>query len=222
LKSIASELAGNPITDSHEWIEQYMLFYNTEAAKLLASIGVGILRAHDEPVKEKSRLLRSIDPSLEFLAYKSAMYAPVSSSTRHYGLQRDLYCHASSPIRRFADFINQFIIKSHLHSTIPPFSKEDVQVIIHRLNARQKIIASAERDFAFLKAITEADTAQLQGTVLWMEEERFQFIWIPSWKTILRMAIKSGTSPGDNVTITYFCDRRKAKWKERLIATYSD
>jgi hypothetical protein len=109
-----------------------------------------------------------------------------------------------------------------LHSTVPPFSKEDVQVIICGLNARQKIIAAAERDFAFLKAITEADTAQLQGTVLWMEEERFQFVWIPSWKTILRMAIKTGTSSGDTITITYFCDRRKAKWKERLIATYLD
>lgn len=221
LRSIASDLAGKPIVDSHEWIEQYMLFYNTHVAKLLASIGSGILRAHDEPVHEKSTLLRSIDPSLEFLAYTSAVYAPVSTSAYHYGLQRELYCHASSPIRRCADLVNQYILKANLHAEPIPFTNNEIQLIIYKLNARQKIIASAERDFAFLKALRRAESSQVEGTALWTEG-LFQFLWIPSWKTTLRLPINTLYSPGDHVTVSYYSDRRKAKWKERLIATYSE
>jgi exoribonuclease R len=221
LALVASDLAGKTIIDSHEWIEQFMLFYNTYTAKLLASIGSGILRAHDEPVHEKSNLLRSIDPSLEFLAYKSAVYAPVSPSVHHYGLQRDLYCHASSPIRRCADLINQYILKANLQSKMIPISKDELQLIIHKLNARQKIIAAAERDFAFLKALTQADSSQVEGIALWTEGS-FQFLWIPSWKTTLRMPVKEVCSPGDHVSVSYYSDRRKAKWKERIITTYSE
>jgi len=220
LAAIASSLAGKPTVDSHEWIEQCMLFYNTEAAKLLCHIGLGILRIHDAPIQDKSKLLEAIDPSLKFLAYSSAQYAPVTSAARHFGLDRDFYCHASSPIRRFADLVNQYILKTHLSDESLPFSQEDIQQTVHWLNKRQRILASAERDYAFLKAVTSSPSSQIQGRILWTEGA-FTFVWIPSWQTTLRMPIKKELSPGDSVMIEYYCDRRKAKWKERLITTYS-
>jgi exoribonuclease R len=222
LALVASTLAGKHIVDSHEWIEQFMLFYNTHAAKLLAFMGIGILRVHDEPIQEKSKLLKSIDPALEFLAYKSAVYAPVSTSpSRHSGLDLDVYCHASSPIRRFADLVNQYLIKAHLAEEPLPFTNDEIQDIVVWLNIRQRIIASAERDFAFLKAITHSDHSQIEGRILWTEGPH-AFLWIPSWQTTIRMPINTEFAPGDTVTIEYYCDRRKAKWKERLITTYSE
>lgn len=220
LRLFASELAGKPTIDSHEWIEHCMLFYNTHAAKLLSTLGLGILRAHDEPLQEKSKLLASIDPSLKFLAYKSAVYAPVSDSVRHYGLNLDVYCHASSPIRRFADLVNQYIIKAHLHSADLPYSKNELQLILNELNRRQKHIASAERDFAFLNAILQSESSTVEGIALWTEGQ-FQMYWIPSWQTTLRMPIKKECVPGERVNISYYSDRRKAKWKERIITTYT-
>ncbi len=221
LTAITSTMAGKEILDSHEWIEQCMLFYNTHAAQLLASAGLGILRIHDAPIQEKCIRLRSIDPSLEFLAYSSALYAPVSSSARHFGLDRTLYCHASSPIRRFADLINQYILKAHISSSPNPFSQEEIQEIISWLNQRQRVIASAERDFAFLKAIQQSSSSIVDGRLLWTENG-FQYIWIPSWKTIVRVQPNPQKEPGDMVNLEYYCDKRKAKWKERMIVSYTN
>jgi hypothetical protein len=39
--------------------------------------------------------------------------------------------------------------------------------------------------------------------------------WIDEWKTIVR--IKTTLAPGELITLRYFCDRRKAQWKERII-----
>jgi hypothetical protein len=39
--------------------------------------------------------------------------------------------------------------------------------------------------------------------------------WIDEWKTIVR--IKTTAAPGDTIKLRYFCDRRKAQWKERII-----
>jgi exoribonuclease R len=220
LAALASELAGKHTVDSHEWIEQCMLFYNTEAAKVLAKANLGILRIHDAPVQDKCKLLESIDPSLKFLAYSSALYAPVSTTSRHFGLDRDLYCHASSPIRRFADLMNQYILKAHLSFRQQPFSEEEIHKTVHWLNKRQHIIAAAERDFAFLKAITHSTSSDVEGQVLWTQGT-YTFVWIPIWKTTLRMSRISELVPGDPITIQYYCDRRKAKWKDRLITSYS-
>jgi exoribonuclease R len=221
LAGIASSIAGRVVLDSHEWIEHYMLFYNTQAAKLLSQIGLGILRIHDAPVQEKSKLLEAIDPSLKFLAYSSALYAPVTTSSRHFGLDRDLYCHASSPIRRFADLVNQYIIKAHLSSESLPFQHDEIQQLVNWLNKRQRILASAERDYAFLKAVSSSPSSQIEGRILWTEAA-FTFVWIPSWQTTIRLPAQPLLTPGATVTIHYYCDRRKAKWKERLITTYSE
>lgn len=221
LGAIASQLAGKKILDSHEWIEQFMLFYNTHAAKLLASINSGLFRSHDAPLQEKSALLKSIDPSLEFLAFKSAVYCPISDELHHYGLNQDVYCHASSPIRRFADLVNQYILKAHLHTAPCPYTLQELQGISKELNTRQKIIASTERYFAFLKAIVLSDSSTLQAQALWTENG-FQLLWVSSLQTTLRMPVSRELTPGDTVYVRYYCDRRKAKWKERLVLSYSE
>ena len=104
LKDIASYLAQKNITDSHEWIEQLMIFYNCEAAKILLKKQKGYLRAQESP--DKLETFKKYGVDLEILSNKSAKYVIPSNDAIHYGLQK-LYCHATSPIRRFVDIINQ-------------------------------------------------------------------------------------------------------------------
>lgn len=217
LKEFTSFLAGRPTHDSHEWVEQCMLFYNKEVAKVLHGIGCGILRAHDTPFEEKRKILHTIDPRLEKLAFQSAKYVPVGTDSSHYGLGTNLYCHASSPIRRFSDLVNQTILKESIHGkTIQNFISY-TQTICEYLNQRQKEIASAERDFQFLKAVAQAPSAQVRGQYLWKEKEKFVF-WIDSWQTTIRFEFNCAEpQPGDFRTIQYYCDRRKPTWKEKMI-----
>ena len=88
-------------------VEHYMLLYNNMVAKYLYDKDPRtILRTH------KSSLdLNSTDDVLQKYLIKrqlnSATYESNPENTRHEGLDMDLYTHATSPIRRYVDIINQ-------------------------------------------------------------------------------------------------------------------
>lgn len=219
LQAMASSLGGRLITDSHEWVEQFMLFYNKQAAAILKKMGAGLLRIHDAPQKELADALTAIDPALAFLGYASALYATTETTQSHWGLGCELYCHASSPIRRFADLINQQIIKYSLAKgtgALPP--AQEFQCLAVHLNRRQKEIAAAERDFIFLQALQSASSNRIQATYLYDKGAKWAF-YVAAWKTFIRLEKVEGTSfgPGQLCEIDWFSDRRKAKWKERIL-----
>lgn len=215
---MASDLAGRKITDSHEWIEQFMLFYNRCAARVLKKANSGLLRAHDAPFFEKLATLDGISPSLRFLAYQSAKYVAVGQKGEagHWGLQEDLYCHATSPLRRFADLINQQIIKKILDGALITEDLAADQRLAHHLNRRQKQIHEAERNWELLKAITQAEKAEVGGIYLWQKGEKAEF-YVEAWKCTIRFLVTVELEVGKKYKIQYYCDRRKASWKERMI-----
>ena len=88
-------------------VEHYMLLYNNMVAKeLYASDPNTILRTH-----RSSLDLNSTDDVLQKYLLKrqlnSATYESNPENTGHEGLGMDLYTHATSPIRRYVDIINQ-------------------------------------------------------------------------------------------------------------------
>jgi len=213
LKAICSEISGRSITDSHEWVETLMLWYNRNAAAILRNLGAGLLRKHNAPFEERLAQVNAISPELQFLAYKSAEYCGADKPAKHHGLGVDVYCHASSPIRRFADLLNQVIIKRWIDGDRVAV-REDFEGVAEGLNRRQKEIAAHDRHYALLKAIRGAVRLEITGRVLWTEGAK-AVVWIDEWKTIVR--IKSTEKPGVPIRLRYFCDRRKAQWKERIL-----
>lgn len=202
-------------SDPHKWIEHCMLLYNREAAKVLAAAGCGLLRAHDAPFQEKLQALEAINPDLRYLAYQSAKYVSVAGGGgSHWGLGESLYCHASSPLRRFADLVNQQIIKDVLDGKKSIFEGEAICAL--ELNRRQKQINAAERDYQLLKAIQTAEKAVVDGIFLWTRKEKAEF-YVKEWETTIRFPFDVGLTPGKTYAIQYYCDRRKATWKERMI-----
>ena len=215
LKEICSELAGRSLTDSHEWVEHLMLWYNRNAAKILRTLGTGLLRRHDAPFEEKLAHVKSVSPDLEFLAYRSAEYCGADvEDVKHHGLTSEVYCHASSPIRRFADLINQVLIKRWIDGDRVAV-KEDYASLALELNRRQKMIAAHDRHYALLKAIHGAVRLDITGRVLWSEKGKVA-LWIDEWKTLIRIRTENRV-PGEMISLRYFCDRRKAQWKEKIL-----
>ena len=214
LKGICSEIAGRSITDSHEWVETLMLWYNRNAAAILRNLGAGLLRKHDKPFEERLAQVNAISPDLQFLAYRAAEYCGADTSDiKHHGLGMDVYCHASSPIRRFADLLNQVIVKRWIDGERVAVH-EDFEGLAAQLNRRQKDIAAHDRHYALLRAIHGAVRLEITGRVLWTEGTKVA-LWIDEWKTIVR--IKSTEKAGESIRLRYFCDRRKAQWKERIL-----
>ena len=156
LRDIATYLAHQPTEDAHDWVAQMMILYNTEAGKMLKTAGQGILRRHSAPDREKLEKYRTHLPELEKLAFSSAEYCLAEEAdTQHYGLTTNTYAHASSPIRRYADLVNQRVLSLLIQGKDDRFI---VPQAMYDMNVRGKANRRFARDMDFLRAIQTGHT----------------------------------------------------------------
>lgn len=200
LEEICSGIANRPITDSHEWIEQFMLLYNREAAKRFKQEGKGILRRHAGIDQARFDAYQRMGLPAERLAMAAGEYCTATDpNTTHWGLGQDVYCHATSPIRRWSDCVNQMALLGH---TLP--------ANVEHLNIRSKALKAYERDLTFVRALL-GPVRPCEGIVA--EPGR---LWVPAWGRIVKTDT-TGFAPGSSVIFQYFCDATKRNWKRRLV-----
>ena len=233
LQDIASYLAKERLDDAHHWVEQMMLFYNKEAGAMLKKAGMGILRRHSAPDLKKLERYCTFLPDLKQLAFSSAEYCLAEDEeTTHYGLEVIAYAHASSPIRRYADLVNQRILKKLIRGSTEYYI---VPIAMYDMNMRGKEIKRHARDYAFLTAIQTGKTT-FHGHIMEKEQKDNNqvkiVIYIPEWKRMISTTYKSNS---DNtvlsrdektvidvtdfreVTITCAFTPNARNWKERVI-----
>lgn len=204
LKDIASWLAGHIVDDPHEWVEQLMLFYNREAAALLKTYEKGVWRGHTEPDYHKLTKFRSFGVGLDFLAQKSALYTDYAS--KHWGLGDVPYCHASSPIRRWSDVVNQSVLKQR-----PMLDADILHMNVVCQNAKRY-----DRDMFFLNTVLTAKTNELTCCVSIDSDDVRTRFWVPDWKRII--TIKNARIPeGNVVSIKFFMELNNLTWKKRFV-----
>lgn len=118
-------------TPSNKLVEEFMLFANKEAAKMLSLSG------------NRSVLYRNQKaPEDELSRPRSAKYESVN--TGHYSLGHDSYMHFTSPIRRYPDLMAHRAIKNALGYTNYDLPKEDdVKVIGQYCNEKQRLAKGA-------------------------------------------------------------------------------
>lgn len=189
LAAIATYLAKKPVSDSHEWIEQMMIFYNMEAGKKLKAAGMGILRRHSAPDRERLEQYDMHFPELRFLAFSAAEYVLAEEEdTIHYGLLSDTYAHTTSPIRRYADLVNQRIIKRLIQGITDYYI---VPITMYDMNRREKAIKRFARDMDFLDAFqTNPD---LTGIIMNKEINDAMTkltMYIPQWKRMISFSYR--------------------------------
>jgi exoribonuclease R len=186
LQELASYLAKKPVMDAHEWVAQMMIFYNTEAGKQLQSIQQGILRRHSAPKWEQLEKYKEHVPDLEILAHSAAEYCLAEEeNTQHYGLESNHYAHASSPIRRYADLVNQRVLTRLIQGSTEYFI---VPQAMYDMNLRGKIIKNFARDITFLRAIMTGQTV-FQGIILETTPKENGWVkiklYVPEWKRMI-------------------------------------
>jgi len=215
--------------DSHKWIEAAMKFYNVAAAKLLKQVGLGVMRSHTGPDLERYNKLL---PDLAFLANTAAKYVPPFGMTRHVGLGEDAYCHVTSPIRRYADLINQ----RHLKQVIFGLSNTFAPVSYERLNCVSKCAKRHDRDLVFLKALKKAAIGTVSGIIAEIREfdDTYKLsIYVDAWKLMVKIKYKRGSQQntivskdetltmsvliGQTVTINYYSNLAARSWKRKII-----
>lgn len=173
------------VNDSHALIENAMKLYNIEASKKLCYFKNGILRRHTEANSKLLEQYKSIDMTYSFLANHSAEYCLTTSDNKtHSGIGTDTYCHATSPIRRYADLVNQRVLKQI--ATEIPFG------LISHLNLRSKDLKRYEKDLVFI-GLVSLKKKELDGKIIDIieKDENIKLkIFISSYKILINMTYK--------------------------------
>lgn len=213
-------------TDTHTWIEAFMLTYNLEVAKTLRKAGAGILRKHS--MTDYERLVTYSQWGVPALAQQAAQYCSANDPTPlHYGLTAEVYCHATSPIRRFADLVNQRILKKIIRGEHVA-ANSNSQLLTH-LNRRQTDLKRFERDAFLLRQIQDSASGTIECLVL---EKTIRSIdtrdepltrlklWIPAWKRCLSwttvVSLPVELLPGLTIRLSYFANPTVRSWKDRI------
>jgi hypothetical protein len=218
LQRVAETLAPGPPQqppDTHQIVERLMVFYNSQAGKLLAEHRVGIHRRHKG---QTAVHIRGIPGVPEFLAYEAASYC-LPGEGGHFGLGTDFYAYASSPIRRYADIVNQRAIKAILQgSTTNPSNTE----LIDDLNRRQKQAKAFSRDMFFMTQLSLGGPF-VQGIVMeqGVKEGLVKTrLWVEAWRRVIvakGTSAASEASPGTVCKIQWYENREQPRWKERIV-----
>ena len=215
-----SAALGAASDDSHVWIETVMVAYNTHVAARLKACGHGLLRrlpaSEAPPYKELAATTGCAD--LAHLGSQAGEYcaASVDGDVSHSGLGVVVYCHASSPLRRYADLVNQRVLHSLLQGTLLP-----APVSPAYLNHRAAVLRRAERDLWFLDHILRGDwISETEGILL--EGGESCRVYCPAWKRVLRAKAPESEGPvGARGLVRLFVDRARPQMARRTVCSFA-
>lgn len=217
-------------TDSHEWIERAMILYNRRVGEELQRAGVGLLRSHAGTTNEEYATLAMETGCREigWLGSSAGTYVAPSENTGHSGLSLACYTHASSPLRRYVDLLNQRWIRALFFGFPPPACPAPA----HEYNVRSKRIRRLERDMYFLSRVLArgdsrgAELPSAPGYVLEIKKshggmEKWR-VYVPEWKRVVSCAFVGGldddvVKKGTHVTVRMYLDTRQGDWSRRFI-----
>ena len=198
IKNMIYRLSGIETNDSHKWIEILMLYYNSKAGEVLNNKNKGIMRSQKGINLERAKLFEKFGSDYMYLSYESAKYCFPSDNTTHQQLEIQCYAHASSPIRRYVDIINQFALKD----------KEFTYEVLERFNIQQKDAKEYERELLYIDLYQNKKV--LDGVVLDGEK-----IFIPYLKKIIKL--NNVLEISKKVQLKYYINPNSFKWKDKII-----
>lgn len=217
LPTLTAHLGGNP-HDSHEWVAELMKLYNKEAAKVLLAHGIGVLRAHTGADETALANLASFPAEARRLAFAAASYVSPSPDATHasIGSTPTHYCHATSPIRRYADLLNQAALKAVLTgNSITSLTPSTIA----QLNRREKTMKRATAELAILTAVLTGP--KLVDAIVYTTSPQKVKMWVKQWNTLVTYKPPVGSTreftPGEELRLHYYADMNRPRWRDRIV-----
>jgi exoribonuclease R len=217
VRGFASSLSsGKDSADSHEWIETVMVAYNVHVARSLRSAGQGLLRrlpASEAPYAALSASTGCAE--LEHLGRQAGEYCAAASTVdvAHAALGLSEYCHASSPLRRYADLVNQRVLHHRLRGAAKPAAVDAAY-----LNYRASVLRRTERDLWFLSHLARSEGISETEGILLTESSAY----CPEWKRVLRVVVEPSVPwvPGTRGLVRVFVDRARPRLYQRTVCAF--
>jgi exoribonuclease R len=203
---------------SHVWIANLMILYNLEAAARLAAAGTGLFRAHKAVAAAALDSVSTLPAELQWVVSMPATYVAAQETHSQMGSAGTptLYCHATSPIRRYADLANQRLLKEIIRSGGDSNSPVDPAIVRH-LNDRQKTLKRYQRSLVFLNNILgHEQTAPVHATVVAIGPTKAR-LYIKEWDTLVSTVEYDSLAVGDTVRLRFYFNPGRPNWKERIV-----
>jgi hypothetical protein len=132
----------------------------------------------------------------------------------------EFYCHASSPLRRYSDLVNQRWLK-HLScggAAAPTGASGDA----FALNERARIIKKVERDLWFLKHLDSSRIITASGFVIAPSKRASVWsVYVPTWRRQVKCVSEVELQQGCAVTLRAFTNLKEPQWSKRLVINAS-
>jgi hypothetical protein len=214
--------------DPHVWIETAMVAYNERFARWLVEYGCGLIRSHKGAVAERYEAYKRLGgPALAIYAIEAARYVPYNAvSTGHIGLGKEIYTHASSPLRRYADLHNQHWF---LHMTYPGTYPPPIQTFdCEYAHARSKALKSYARASHFLQCLLVDKPPSIKATIIEVCAAKGKVrIYVEAWSMIMWWRgvpadLVSERIIGCVVELKYYVNKNAAGWKEKFVLELAD
>jgi len=215
--NFAASAIGATRGEPHQWIADQMILYNKAAAALLKQHGIGLLRTQAPADADAAANWDTIDPALVRLAHETARYEVADANANmeqvHAGLGGQPYAHATSPLRRYADLVNQRALKALLFASATAST-----AMAAELNDRQRANRRWTRDLTFLENVTPGKVHTID--IIWVD---IMQVWVPAWSRLLRLrhVVERPPAPGTKAQIDIFCDPTQRNWKQRVMTSSS-
>lgn len=209
-------------SDPHVWIERAMVLYNTEVAKLLHTHKKGVLRSHEGRSNHEWTALANATGcrDLEFLGSAAGTYvsANVEGIVSHAGLGLEVYCHASSPLRRYADLVNQRWLHHIVFGGVAPLAVCNPW----HLNQRNSMSKAFDRDMWFLTHLKTDAITTVTGYILSVKEESVYSVYVPEWKRKVRGKGDGVFHIGTKVNVRAYTDIKSCSWEHRVVCSLQE
>jgi hypothetical protein len=192
-----------------------MILYNAFVAAALAKAGSGLLRV--QPPSPELTAAAS-HPSLAHLLQEAATYETADVEFKaHTSLGLPVYCHATSPLRRYADLVNQRVLHSIRIGAVatplvPPSNQKSVAA---HLNERTKAARRFGRDLTFLTHVTPSRVHEV-AVIVMLDDKAY----VPLWNRVIRVRHfmpPADNVPGKQIRIHVYCDPTQRNWKQRVL-----
>lgn len=259
LESALGRAGENP-NNTHSLVETTMLYYNWWVGNFLACSDKKaalqtLYRIQDVTNVKRASLWQAAIENQKcglnkgWLAASVAQYSFKNGNNEHANLKLKNYCHASSPIRRFADLWIQWILHKELecYQRSQDLDSDDSELnnnvgengiprmdcfddIVPKLNGRMAACKKYGREIAIIASL-EKGIREFEGICLeWKqpnkESQKWRgYFWIDAWKEVAvvrQLDSKHRPFPGEKCKIRCGINWSCGIWKERFVLELID
>ena len=202
-------------------VQEFMILANAAVARWCAEQGIPLLyRNHTATplAPPRDTLLRDLANTLAYpnafdaellnrrlrLVFNRATYGVTLEG--HYGLNLAAYTHVTSPIRRYADLINQRILKAVIRGKRPPYTREQLAAIAQQINAVENRVKEEQSAYWREQATQRARSLAARGTIERLEpKELDRVLKVAAREELISGALEqviSAQLAGDTLALT--------------------